>query len=105
MALDCICNQYHFRSNDDSVNAHSATADCQPHCRSAYYRRCRPDFVCTEEGWILSDDCMCSNRSGNQYLWRGWSGKKYHQRSIVPTNYILIYAERLGQLPVKMNST
>jgi hypothetical protein len=34
MALDCICNQYHFRSNDDSVNAHSATADCQPHCRS-----------------------------------------------------------------------
>ncbi|RHV59790.1 hypothetical protein [Roseburia sp. OM04-10AA] len=24
MALDCICNQYHFRSNDDSVNARSA---------------------------------------------------------------------------------
>jgi len=58
-------------------------------------------IVGAEEGWILSDDCMCSNRSGNQHLWRGWSRKKYHQRSIVPINYIFVYAERLGQLPVE----
>ena len=57
--------------------------------------------LCTEEGWILSDDCMCSNRSGNQHLWRGWSGKKYHQRSIVPINYIFVHEKRLGYFPVR----
>ena len=44
---------------------------------------------------------MIACRSGNQHLWRGWSRKKYHQRSIVPINYIFVYAERLGQLPVE----
>ena len=34
-------------------------------------------------------------------IFGGWSRKKYHQRSIVPINYIFVYAERLGQLPVE----